>query len=224
MRKEGFGVMEIVRNGLLFIAVFVLGVTSLSCKAERSSAKYTPMNGDVIFQKSLTRQSDLITRATGSEYTHVGVIYIHNGTTYVYEAVQPVRLTPLMKWISQGENGRYVVKRLTNRNAVITKACEARMQEVGMRFFGKSYDMTFLWSDKRMYCSELVWKIYKRGASIELCALKPLGSYLSNLTRPSDEQEITERYGDAVPYDEPVCAPDDLLYSPHLDVVAQSRK
>ena len=32
----------------------------------------------------------------------------------------------------------------------------------------KDYDLYFEWSDDKIYCSELVWKIYKNGADIEL--------------------------------------------------------
>ena len=40
--------------------------------------------------------------------------------------------------------------------------------EVGRQLEGKHYDFWFEWSDERIYCSELVWKIYRRGLGIEL--------------------------------------------------------
>jgi hypothetical protein len=33
------------------------------------------------------------------------------------------------------------------------------MKATGEGFLGKDYDLTFGWSDERLYCSELVWKV-----------------------------------------------------------------
>jgi len=37
-----------------------------------------------------------------------------------FEAIQPVKLTPLKKWIERGENSRFVVKRLENASQILT--------------------------------------------------------------------------------------------------------
>ena len=42
------------------------------------------------------------------------------------------------------------------------------MRQVGESFRGRPYDLTFEWSDERIYCSELVWKIYERALGIEI--------------------------------------------------------
>ncbi len=55
------------------------------------------------------------------------------------------------------------------------------MKEVGDQLKGKPYDTTFEWSDNKIYCSELVWKIYQRGAGIEIGKLQRLKEFdLSN--------------------------------------------
>jgi len=54
-------------------------------------------SGDIIFQTSKSSQSIAIQRATKSKYSHMGIIYKEGKNTYVYEAVQPVKLTPLKK-------------------------------------------------------------------------------------------------------------------------------
>jgi uncharacterized protein YycO len=48
------------------------------------------------------------------------------------------------------------------------------MQKEGEKLRGKKYDIYFGWDDQRIYCSELVWKIYKRGANIEIGKLQRL--------------------------------------------------
>jgi hypothetical protein len=36
-----------------------------------------------------------------------------------------------------------------------------KMKEAGKLYEGKPYDLYFEWNDEIIYCSELVWKIYK---------------------------------------------------------------
>lgn len=57
--------------------------------------------GDIIFQTSKSNQSKAIQLATNSKYSHMGIIYKINGQVFVYEAVQPVKLTALTKWINR---------------------------------------------------------------------------------------------------------------------------
>lgn len=84
----------------------------------------------------------------------------NEGRWFVYEAVQPVKLTPLSAWTARGRNGHFVVKRLRDVS-LLTPAVLTRMRRVGKRFRGRSYDLYFEWNDERIYCSELVWKVYK---------------------------------------------------------------
>ena len=60
-------------------------------------------NGDLIFQTSLSGQSKAIQLATKSKYSHCGLIYKDGNDFYVFEAVQPVKRTPLDKWIARGQ-------------------------------------------------------------------------------------------------------------------------
>lgn len=63
----------------------------------------TFQNGDIIFQTSKSSQSKAIQLATNSKYSHMGIIYETDGQFFVYEAVQPVKLTKLNDWIKRGE-------------------------------------------------------------------------------------------------------------------------
>lgn len=79
-------------------------------------------NGDLIFQTSLSGQSKAIQVATKSKYSHCGIIYKDGKKLYVFEAVQPVKRTPLDKWIARGQDGKYVIKRLINADQDLTSA------------------------------------------------------------------------------------------------------
>lgn len=85
----------------------------ISCQSKTDTTGF--QNGDIIFQTSNSGQSKAIQIATGSKYSHMGIIYKQGNDYFVYEAVQPVKLTPLTDWIKRGENGHYVVKRLKNQ-------------------------------------------------------------------------------------------------------------
>lgn len=66
-------------------------------------------NGDLIFQTSLSGQSKAIQLATKSKYSHCELIYKDDNESYVFEAVQPFKRTPLDKWIARGQDGKYVI-------------------------------------------------------------------------------------------------------------------
>lgn len=174
-------------------------------------------DGDIIFQETASAQSKAIQLATHSRYSHVGIIYFRNGKPFVLEAVQPVKVSSLKIFISRSVGGHYVVKRLKNAEAILTKPVLAKMQRVGRSFVGKNYDWVFGWSDARIYCSELVWKIYQRAAGIELSPTKKLREF--DLSHPVVRAKMKERYGKKIPLDEPVVAPSQIFESALLETI-----
>ena len=180
------------------------------------SKNYNFKNGDIIFQDSPSSQSKAIKLATNSKYSHVGIVYIENGKPYVYEAVGPVKSTPLTQWINNGEGNAFVVKRLKNESILSMEKLTA-MKNIAKTFENKPYDGLFAWADNRIYCSELVWKIYKRGLGIELGALKKLKSF--DLSHPVVRDKLKERYGNNIPLNEKVIDPQGIFDSTLLKTV-----
>ena len=174
-------------------------------------------NGDLIFQTSLSGQSKAIQLATKSKYSHCGLIYKDGNSFYVFEAAQPVKRTPLDKWIARGQDGKYVIKRLKNADQVLTSSTLAKMKQVGDSFNGKNYDLTFEWSDDKIYCSELIWKIYQRATGIEIGKLEKLSDF--DLTNEAVKQKMKERYGDKIPTEEIVISPAAIFDSELLTTV-----
>jgi hypothetical protein len=150
----------------------------------------------------------------------MGIIYKQGNDFFVYEAVQPVKLTPLNDWIKRGENGHFVVKRIKNSENVLTPETLTKMQQIGEKFTGKDYDLYFEWSDSKIYCSELVWKIYKEAVGLEIGKLEKLGDF--NLTDKAVKQKLTERYGDNIPKDELVISPASMFNSDLLITVLKN--
>jgi uncharacterized protein YycO len=174
-------------------------------------------NGDIIFQTSLSGQSKAIQVATHSKYSHCGLIYKDGNDIFVFEAVQPVKRTPLDKWIARGENGRFVIKRLKNAEQVLTPATVEKMKQVGEEFLGKNYDLTFEWADNKIYCSELIWKVYQRATGLEVGKLQKLSDF--DLTNEEVKKKMTERYGKKIPMNEIVISPSSIFESELLTTV-----
>jgi uncharacterized protein YycO len=171
-------------------------------------------DGDVIFHTSRSAQSLAIQRATHSPYSHVGIVFVREGKPYVFEAVATVRYTPLAAWTARGSGSRYVVKRL-KQGLSPTQADELRKSARG--FAGKPYDLYFEWSDARIYCSELVWKMYRQSLGKDLGVRQRLREF--DLRDPAVKAKMRERYGSRVPLDEPVISPAAIYDSPLLETV-----
>jgi uncharacterized protein YycO len=207
---------------LLFVTSFIyvnpdktLFINNKHIEKEIKSTQF--MEGDIIFQTSSSLQSKAIQIATNSKYSHVGIIMKYDGKLVVLEAVQPIKLTPIKGWINHGENSSYSLKRLKNREKVLTESSLKKMREKGSNWIGKNYDIAFDWSDKKLYCSELVWKLYKEGCGIEVGELKKLKNY--DLSHPLVKQAIEQRYGQHIPWEENMISPQAIFESNLLETV-----
>ncbi len=194
----------------------ILGLGLMGC---RSTDTVKLQNGDIIFQTSTSFQSQAIQAATHSRYSHMGLLYKNGEQFYVLEAVQPVKLTPLGDWIQRGKDQHYVVKRLKNSKEVLTAKNLEKMKSEGSKYLGKSYDLYFEWSDDRIYCSELVWKIYKNVFNIEIGKLQRLAEF--DLSNPVVKAKLEERYGKNIPKDEWVISPGQMFKSNRLETVRE---
>lgn len=220
---------------LLFLFIFslagaagLLAYPRLSAKlhhwqaARQATAFVVPLTptlheGDLIFHTSQSAQSRAIQLATHSPYSHCGLLYKTNGEWQVFEAVQPVKLTPLSSWVARGLGGHFVVKRLRDAATALTPAALARLRAAGQPRLGRDYDLAFNWSDKQIYCSELIWKVYDRGLHRQLGQLQQLRDF--DLTNPAVRAKLRERYGNKLPLNEPVISPARVFNSADLVTV-----
>lgn len=173
--------------------------------------------GDLIFQTSLSAQSKAIQLATKSKYSHCGLIFKDKNGYYVLEAISQVKRTPLKLWINKGQGRSYVVKRLKNAKQILTLQKIAEMKKIGAQFSGKAYDLAFDWSDDKIYCSELIWKIYQRATGLEIGKLEKLRDF--DLTNPIVRKKLKERYGNHIPMQETVISPVSIFNSKLLITV-----
>lgn len=166
----------------------------------------TYKEGDIIFQTTSGLTGKAIQLATHSKYNHCGVLFFENNEWIVYEAVQPVRKTSLKEFNARGEG---VVKRLKNK--VLTSDEISKLKTVFKIYEHKDYDEAFSWSDERIYCSELVYKLYNNGLNIELCKPKTLKEF--DLTNPLVKEKLNEKYGNKIPLNELMVSPEDIYKS-----------
>ncbi|WP_139923884.1 YiiX family permuted papain-like enzyme [Hymenobacter sp. DG01] len=174
-------------------------------------------NGDLIFHTSQSAQSRAIQLATRSPYSHCGILFKKNGEWRVFEAVQPVSETSLAAWVARGKNGQFVVKRLRDAETVLTPAALQRLQNAGEQYRGRNYDLYFGWSDERIYCSELLWKMYRQATGREIGKLQTLREF--DLSHPAVQAKLQERYGKHIPLDEKVISPVRMLETKELVTV-----
>ncbi|EMO91114.1 YiiX family permuted papain-like enzyme [Leptospira noguchii] len=198
---------------------FILIFLSVSCIALKATDldNSNIIEGDIIFHESNSEQSKAIRLATRSPYTHAGIIFKYGNEYKVLEAVEPVKLTPLSAFIKRGKKYHYVIKRLKNRNDILSKNKLAEMKRYGESFLGKHYDIYFGWSDDRIYCTELIWKLYNKTTGKKLGELKTLKDF--NLSFPQVQSLMKKRYGNDIPYSEPVISPIDMFESTELETI-----
>lgn len=205
---------KIILERLFLVFITITLVSGCSEELETSI-----QSGDIIFQSTNSRQCKAVKLATKSKYSHVGIVLEIDGELIVYEAVQPVKMTPLADWIRHGENGHYVAKRLKNADKILTSAVLSDMENIANGYLGKNYDIYFNWSDEKIYCSELVWKVYKEATGIEIGNLKTLKDF--DLSSNRVQSIMAERYGNNIPYDEDVISPAGMFNSEKLVLIEQ---
>jgi uncharacterized protein YycO len=168
-------------------------------------------DGDIIFQTSVSSQSQAIQLATNSKYSHCGLVFYHQNKWQVLEAIQPVKYTAIDQWIKRGKNSDYILKRYKSK---LNTSQRKQLRTQAESYLGKNYDLTFEWSDKKIYCSELVWKVYQKILKIELGKLQQLSDF--DLNHPAVKKKMIERYGENIPLNESVISPKAVFESDEL--------
>ncbi|MBK1759714.1 MAG: YiiX family permuted papain-like enzyme, partial [Escherichia coli] len=172
--------------------------------------------GDIIFQISRSSQSKAIQLATHSDYSHTGMLVIRNKKPYVFEAVGPVKYTPLKQWIAHGEDSKYIVRRVKGE---LNAEQQQKLAQTAKRYLGKPYDSSFSWSDDRQYCSEVVWKVYQNALGMRVGEQQKLKEF--DLSNPLVQAKLKERYGKNIPLEETVVSPQAVFDAPQLTTVAK---
>jgi hypothetical protein len=119
--------------------------------------------GDVLLQ-SLPHSAltDAIETVSRSPWSHCGILVRRDGHWQVAQALMDVHYTPLLEYLIQGRDLRVTSFRARN----LTEEQKARLKLGIARLLGKPYDINYEPDDRKIYCSELVWKVYDRELGI----------------------------------------------------------
>lgn len=166
--------------------------------------------GDVLFHSSPKNElSNAIEDATDSAYSHCGMVVLTPHGMGVIEAIGPVQVIPVEKWIARGRGKVCDVYRLKEQHrehvpAMILFASSMR---------GRPYDFRYRMDDEKIYCSELVWKDYRRAAKEHLGEPVALGS----LKWGPHVALIKRLEGGPVPLERKMITPVDLSQAKQLE-------
>jgi len=183
----------------------------LFCVANQAHAAhpdYLPLVGDLVFQ-SLPHNEviDAIEGASGSPFSHCGIVVYVDGDWKVLEAVRPVKETPLAEWIAQGRERKLAVHRLKPKFRMHIP----KMIEGARRFLGKPYDIQYELDDAKIYCSELIYKGWLYTTN------EPLGKIVKlRDLRWQPHESIIRRIAGGLPLDRPMITPRDLAAASEL--------
>ncbi len=199
----------------LLAALLVFSSACLMPSSEQAAAVAREANlqeGDVLFQSCYGDLPRLIEGVTESPYSHCGVVLRRkNGELAVLEAIEPVKISPLINWIRSGRGGRITVCRLKSpfRKHIPEwlRACKT--------YLGRPYDARYRLDEEKIYCSELLFKGWRAATSEDLGKLVKL----RELNWQPYKKAIEELEGGPVPLDRKIITPRDLARAPQLEEI-----
>lgn len=200
----------------LLILAAVLVLAGCSRAGLSGNAAYEPREGDIFFQSfPHSPLTETIEGVTESPLSHCGILHRHEEGWVVIEAVEPVRETPLADWIRRGREGVYVVFRLKDpyRDRIPAMVAAART------YLGRPYDMRFTFDDRKIYCSELVFKAFRDAGGGELGTIQKLG----DLNWRPHEIYIRRLEGGPLPLERELITPRSVSEAPQLEKVGEGR-
>lgn len=200
-------------------SLFTLLLLLTNLAFANSSLEKKLLEGDVIFIQSQTEQAVAIAEGTASVWTHVGMIVKKNGAWHVAEAVGPLQINSLKSFIGRSKNNSYKVMRFKYFTPKMIP-----MFYVNLYKYNQPYDIFFEFSDERIYCSELVYKVMKNVTGHPIGQLQKVGDL--KLDGPYVKRLIEERLtaiGKELNLEEPIITPHAQTIDPNMTLIAESR-
>ena len=194
------------------VTTLIMGAAWSSVAALIAPPDYEPQKGDLVFQ-SLPRNAvvNAIEGATESPYSHCGIVARQENRWVVLEALHGVEVTPLREFLVRGRKQGFAVCRLKEEHQKhVPKTINAARE-----MLGRPYDSRYRMDDEKIYCSELIWKAYRKVTGTELG--KPV--QLKTLKWGPYRPVIEALEGGPVPLDRMMITPADLARAKQLKLV-----
>lgn len=193
---------------ILIALVSVLTLFSIQCQKNQESQFSWIHEGDLIFQRRGELRYRMMDFLQSSYYNHCGIIVKDDGKYKVLSAELTVRTMDLKEWLAKGENRHFLILRpqkevLSNISKVVKKA---------KFYFGRVYDYSYDWDDKKIYNTELIQKSFWAGAGIYLGAPK----YVDMFYIAPEDTTLFEEIKDKLPLNKEVVTVESIINSNHL--------
>lgn len=205
---------------LIVPILFVFGCdksTSSQAPAPQTTQGYA--DGDIIFIKSQSSQSGALREATGSPWTHVGMLISNDGEWSVIEAIGPVVKTPIEDYIRRSKNKSFKVYRFRHFDAATMRDAMIKSAQK----YNKPYDVYFEFSNDRIYCSELTYKVMLEVTGHELGRIEKIGDM--KLDGPKVKALVKKRLTEInkeLNNDEDIITPVNQMLDPDLTLIYDS--
>lgn len=219
-----FALPYLLRHSVALTWIFGTLLLFYSCgqkPAKEKDRQSEFKDGDIIFQSLRSGQSDAIQLATHSKYSHCGIVFWQGDQCYVFEASKNVRATPLRDFLDRGKGGHYAVRRLKAADSVFssTEVAKSFINNYYTLYDGKPYDIYYAESDEKIYCSELIWKLYNASVRLDIAAWEQLGDF--DLSSKVVQAELRYTYGEQIPFAQRIMSPEALFVSDKLVTIIE---
>ncbi len=199
----------------LLVIVFYLGSLT-GCLLDsnlyvKDISQFDFQEGDILLQHIPESLCSVIADVTNSQYSNCGIVVKNYGQLYVLEAIGPVEYTSINRWINKGFHGKFTQIRVDELTADQVKNVLFEAE----KFTGRPYDFEYNLDDDNLYCSELIYKAFRRGAGITLGKKEALGS----LNWKPNEMFIRRLSKGEIPLDREIITPDSLVKSSNVKIV-----
>ncbi|MFZ1220091.1 MAG: YiiX/YebB-like N1pC/P60 family cysteine hydrolase [Chthoniobacterales bacterium] len=207
---------------LACFGIFLLGI--FVCSAQETPQKRKPLSepmwskilpGDIVFIRSRTANAPLIAALSNVDaandaddvFTHCGIVFKDtDGELKVYEGEGrgPGLWLTLGEWQKKVSTGKVNgVAKDDRHNIYVLRwngtpglaAGLGKLLEKAKALHDTEYDHGFSWSDKRAYCSELIWKAFDAGG-LKLGELPKMKKYVDGAP-PEIAKQIKGKLNDA---------------------------
>ncbi len=201
-----------IRKLIVLLCFFCL----LGCKNHQGI-----QTGDLIFvddtSSDLTKAINDVTKKSGhANYTHVGVCEVLDGVVYIYHASTQKNVVkePFDSFKADRKNSTLDVFRIQGLN---TDRKENAIRKA-KKFLGMPYDYGYIYGDSAIYCSELVYEMFKTDSIFKL---NPM-TFKNPKTGEFHPNWVShyEKLGIPIPEGEPGCNPNDMSRNKRLKFIS----
>jgi len=171
----------LVKNKIL-IMIFLFSIFFINI-IHAGNIKYSKIKtGDIIFRKENSFLSNRFEKLDGRGFSHIGILYLSRGNIYVLHIERnseknDLKIILLKEFLKDAT--KYKIKRLKkNYN---TESIETNIQKLIKD--NPKFDLNFDFAtDDKLYCTELIYKLYQKSFAIKLTSERHTFGYYNYIS------------------------------------------